>query len=98
MLRKNNKIKKNKKFIFLKLIKNTSAHTNKFNLKRIDPESKKSEWVIGEHETISWEDKKITRALHKTGDVFNKFITPWELFYLIDDLSEELKKLDARRP
>lgn len=77
-------------FIFLKFIRNASAHGNNFNLKDED-----GEWKLGENEQVVWKEKIITRELHGRS-AFNDFLTMMEMFLLAKDLSDELKNLDKK--
>jgi hypothetical protein len=73
---------------FLRYIRNGACHNNTFNLKDED-----GNWKIEESKTIEWNGKKISRALQGE-KVFNKFISIFDIFLLIKQISEKLKMLD----
>ena len=73
---------------FLKFIRNAAVHGNVFNM--IDEEGI---WKLEINEKIIWNNKEISRALHKKS-AFNDFISIFEIFILARDLSNKLKKID----
>lgn len=83
-----NQINKDNNFKFLRYIRNGAAHNNKFNLK-----DENGDWKIGEKEFIEWNDKKINRELQGK-EVFNGFISVFEIFLLVESFSDRLKEID----
>lgn len=86
----NNIINKHNEFQFLKHIRNGAAHNNKFNLK-----SEGGEWKIKEDEIIKWNGKEISRGLQGK-QVFNDFISIFDIFLLAKSFSEKLEVIDKK--
>lgn len=86
----NNQINRDNDFQFLRHIRNGAAHSNKFNLK-----DEKGNWKIEETEAIEWNGKKINRKIQGK-EVFNGFISVFEIFLLVEDFSNKLKEIDKR--
>jgi len=86
----NNIINKDNEFQFLRHIRNGAAHNNKFNLK-----DENGEWKIEEDEIINWNGKEILRELHGK-QVFNDFISIFDIFLLAKSLSEKLEDIDKK--
>lgn len=87
----NSEINKSKEFIFLKFLRNASAHHNKFNMK-----DEKGAWKLEDDEEIKWRDKIISRKNHGN-EVFNKFISVWEVFILAKDISDKLIQQENKK-
>lgn len=83
-------INQDNEFKFLRFIRNGSAHYNKFNLK-----DKEGEWKIGENEIVEWNNKKIKRILHGQ-EIFNNFVSVFDIFILAQHFSEKLNLLDKQ--
>ena len=87
---------------FLTFIRNAAVHGNVFSLKyegngeKYNGEKyKQGDWKIAEDEKIIWRDKEISRALNEL-NVFNDFIDTFDIFSLVQDISNELKKIDMK--
>jgi hypothetical protein len=84
-----NSINKDYEFQFLRHIRNGAAHNNKFNLK-----DQSGNWKIREDEVVEWKDKKISRSIHGA-EVFNNFMSLFDIFLLANHFSEKLKGIDS---
>ncbi|MDO8452830.1 MAG: hypothetical protein Q7S79_03710 [bacterium] len=84
-------INKDNEFQFLRHIRNGAAHNNKFNLK-----DEKGEWKLSETEIIEWNGKTISRELQGQ-EVFNSFISIFDIFLLARDFSERLNNIDRAK-
>jgi hypothetical protein len=87
----NSNINKLEEFKFLRYIRNGAAHYNKFNLK-----DEEGTWKLGETETIKWGNKEINRQLHGN-QVFNDFVSVFDMFLLADHFSKKLGEIDHNR-
>jgi len=87
----NTAINQDNEFKFLRYIRNGAAHYNKFNLK-----DEVGGWKIREDEIIEWNNKKISRALQGQ-EVFNNFISIFDIFILAQHFSEKLNLLDKQK-
>ena len=76
-------------FQLLTYIRNGAAHYNKFNLK-----NKEGTWKFKEDEVIKWNEKEINRGLHGK-EVFNSFISIFDIFLLAKCFSDRLTSLDG---
>ena len=81
----NNRINKSELYQFLKHIRNGSSHGNVFIFK---PKEKKKLLA----KPITWKNKKIDSSLEGK-EVFNSFITCFDLSLIINDLSLEINSL-----
>lgn len=86
----NANINRDNEFQFLRHIRNGAAHYNRFNLK-----DENGDWKIKEYEIIEWDGKKISRELHGK-EVFNNFISIFDIFLLAKYFSEKLNKIDNK--
>lgn len=84
----NAKINQDNEFQFLRHIRNGAAHYNKFNLKDED-----GVWKIEEGKIIEWNGKQISRELHGK-EVFNGFISIFDIFILAKHFSDKLTSID----
>ncbi len=87
-------IKNSLEFIFLKHIRNGSAHNNKFDFK-YKFGSKKGQWMIDETEKIEWGGLIISRELQDKV-VFNDFISVSQVFLLAKHFSDKLTLIDTQ--
>ena len=84
-------INRDNEFRFLRHIRNGAAHNNKFNLK-----DEKGIWKIKEDEVIKWNGNEINRKLQGK-EVFNGFISIFEVFLLAKHFSERLENIDKEK-
>ena len=84
-------INKDSEFQFLKYIRNGAAHNNKFNLKDQD-----GNWKIGKGEIIEWNGMQVSRE-SQGNEVFNNFISIFDVFLLAKCFSERLTKIDCKK-
>lgn len=80
-------------FHFLKYIRNSAAHDNKFDLKYRFGKNK-GDWMINKNDIIKWNGMEISRKLQDT-KVFNNFISIFGVFLLAKHFSERLTNIDS---
>jgi hypothetical protein len=88
-------IKEDREFKFLKYIRNGAAHDNTFDLKYKYGKNK-GQWMLGERESIEWNNLKIDRELQDK-EVFNSFISMPSIFLLAKHFSERLENIDKQK-